>query len=161
MNTVCRRGETKTPCELFTGIVPDLLHITAFPIGTLALCPRVGKKQLLDSMNELVVVICPILTSKSYLVLKEGQSIPIVRSGLQEIYSPIPSLSEEELKLKAPVYNDKGRLIDFSSRKDVDFSVTKPPGFCEVKTEVSMYISLYRYMYTYHCTTMRYMCTIM
>ena len=72
MNTVCRRGEEKTPCKLFTQIVPDLLHITAFPIGTLALCPSVGKKQILDSMNELVVVICPILTSKSYLVLKEG-----------------------------------------------------------------------------------------
>ena len=103
----------KPPCELFTSIVPDLLRITAFPIGTLALCLRVGKKQVLDFMNEVVVVICSILISKSYLVLKEGQSIPIVRSGLQEIYSPVPSLSVEELMLKAPVYNDKGRLVDF------------------------------------------------
>ena len=63
-------------------------------------------------MNELVVVICPILTSKSYLVLKEGQSIPIVRSGLQEIYSPVPTMSEEELKEKSLVYNAEGRLID-------------------------------------------------
>ena len=54
-------------------------------------------------MNELVAVICPILASKSYLVSKEGQSIPVVRSGLQEIFSPVPTMSEEVLKTKAPV----------------------------------------------------------
>ena len=57
LNTICLGGETKTPCELFTGILSDLLHITAFPIGTFALCPRVVKKQVLGSMNELLVVI--------------------------------------------------------------------------------------------------------
>ena len=57
-------------------------------------------------------------------MLKEGgQSKPIVRSRLQEIYSPIPSQSEDELKLKAPVYNDKGRLADFSSRNYVYFTL--------------------------------------
>ena len=74
-------------------------------------------------MNELVVVVCPILTSKIYLVLKEGKSIPIVRSSLQEIYSPILTMSGKELKGKAPVYNEKEILIDFSSRKDANFTL--------------------------------------
>lgn len=123
MNTVCRRGEKKTPCELFTGIVPDVMHLTSFATGSLALCPRVGKKQVLESMNELVVVICPMLTSRNHLVLKEGDSIPVVRCGLQHVQPNVARMSDEEVQQKLPTYDEDGRLIDFFSRKDQDFSL--------------------------------------
>ena len=69
-------------------------------------------------MNELVI--WKILTCESYFVLKERQSLPIVRSGLQEIHA---ALTEEELVLKGPVYNDMERLIDFLSRIYVKFTL--------------------------------------
>ena len=80
------KHDTLTPHEQITLKPPDFVQMTRFKWGALATCPRVGPSGLLDTNFEIVAVVhTPPEGHGTYVVLRQGEDVTSIRSGLKNI----------------------------------------------------------------------------
>jgi hypothetical protein len=121
-NAVCHGDEMATPLELMCGWKPDYNHFTEFYTGQLAMCPRVGGKQFMQSAFQLCVTVCPVPYNKANLVLLEDSRQLQVRVGVKPVGTELHDLSEAEAAKLQPTFQGN-KLIAFHSRATNNFSL--------------------------------------
>ena len=116
-----------SPAEMVYGVKPDAEHIGRAAFGQKCWAPRTGTIRLGDTRNELVVMIAPLLTGqKAHMVMREGQTIPCVRSGVVCIDAVTRELTTvEKERLRPTVDEETGRVVDFHSAAERDFSLRR------------------------------------
>ena len=114
-----------TPMERVTGIKPDFLQMTTFRYGALTIFPKVNKSNNLSETNyELgCVLVAPQLTKGSYLVLRQGTKVPVIRAGLKPILEHAVHRSKEEWEALQPIFDKNGRMTKFDSPVTTIFSL--------------------------------------
>ena len=124
-SVVCHAGEQRSPYELMTGNVPDIAHAAAFFVGQTVMFPNTGRKELMKPNYQVGVHIAPVLGNKAHLVLVGGSRTPQVRSRVEAVGLELKNLSSGELEKLKPTFDETGDLVEFHSRVNVPFSMSR------------------------------------
>jgi hypothetical protein len=115
---------TMTPHEQITGRQPNYEQQTRFAWGALASTPRINQEGFITSGHEIVAVVhTPPDGHGSYVVLRQGQTVPSVRGDLKPLHQWEHETGETDWnKLKA-IYGPDGRIAHLVSGATEDFTM--------------------------------------